>query len=190
MIAINFDHQRVANYNNQGDDYINRYYKTPSNSNRDNGSIQGNRNQDALLLLAMEEHLQLLRDTAQVMTIGELNARKDKATSYYGDFKEAHKDVLQGCQRPADVTASLETCNSATTLHLKVLAAIEAATETQLAERPILPSINEIRLQKLNGNLTDWVEWRTNFEEKVLKTRLSCAQKIDLLLDSVIGDAK
>lgn len=142
------------------------------------------------LLTTIEDHLELVKNSANTMSIGELKARKDIAVSSFADFKDAHKGVLNACQRPGDITVAIDVCDRATSVHLQVLAVIEAETETQLEARPMLPSINEIRLQKFNGNITDWVEWRTNFEEKVLKTRLTYAQKIDLLLDSLEGDAK
>lgn len=136
-----------------------------------------------LSLKTIEEHLRLLKDTCSTMTMGELKARKDIAMSSFGDFKDAHKELLSRCQQPEEVNGCMTVCDRATSLHLEVMAQIEKATTAmQYADRHILPSINEIRLQKFDGELTDWVEWRTNFEKKL--------QKIDLLLDSLVGDAK
>lgn len=141
-------------------------------------------------LAKMERLHQILQETASSMSLGELHGRRDNATKAYGSFQDAHTDVLNASQRPAELAAAMDSCVLADALHCKILAIIEGAVAEKAAQRPKLPSVNDIKLQKFNGDATEWVEWRSQFEEKVLNTALTAADKIDLLLHSLSGAAK
>lgn len=142
------------------------------------------------LMGVMSQDLQLLRETAKSMTTTELGDRKNLAISTFEELKAVQGVLLNNCTRQIEMTALLEVRDTCAKLHLDILKEIEVAAAASKANQPMTPSFGDIRLQKFSGAATEWVEWRANFEEKVLNTTLTSAQKIDLLLDSLTGDAK
>lgn len=142
------------------------------------------------LMGVMSQDLHLLRETAKSMTTTELGDRKSVAISTFEELKAVQGALLNNCTRQIEMTALLEVRDTCAKLHLDILKEIEVATAASKANQMTTPTFGDIRLQKFSGTATEWVEWRANFEEKVLHTTLTAAQKIDLLLDSLTGDAK
>lgn len=142
------------------------------------------------LLARMERDHKHLEGTIKSLTGGELNGWSNIVNKSFREFQGAQKDACNECQRPAELEAAMVVADRADTLHVQTLALIESARESLAAERPKVPRISEIILPKFNGDATEWVEWRSQFEVKVLNTPLPAGDKIDLLLSSLIGNAK
>lgn len=142
------------------------------------------------VLDSMRNTLRTLNTDEALWTRNELVVRKDLAAAAMEEFRDAHKELICVCTRPEDVVEAMATNEDAAALQLEIMAAFHDWTTVAKAQQPALPSINEIKLQRFNGDPTEWVEWRARFEEKVLTTALTPAQKIDLLLDVLEGEAK
>lgn len=141
-------------------------------------------------LKGLRKELDFLREQAASLTLHQLNLRRQFAKDAYAEFQEAHKGVIHAITRVDDVAEAALQFDEGKFVQTEIMTIIEEALSNRKENEPRVPSMNEIRIQKFNGDVKEWVEWRARFEDNVLRTGLSAGQKIDLLLDALQGDAK
>lgn len=98
----------------------------------------------------------------------------------------AHSDAT-----PDDLTAFDADAIEAAQLYSRPCAILDTHADLLRDEvPPPPPRASEISVPKFGGRYTDWISWRAQFVCKVMDSRLSACDKVDLLEKSLTGRAK
>lgn len=133
---------------------------------------------------------QAITDAAIDASAAYFEARMDLLEHYWHRFQSAQREMLMNyahIEVIQDTHSEVE--QTAATMYAEIKA--ELNQRKQAAAVPIhkLPRVSDIRLSKFSGQYTEWAAWRSEFDAKVMNTKLSPADKIGLLQSALIKEA-
>lgn len=125
--------------------------------------------------------------------VEQFDARLDALEGYWHRFQVAQQRLVMEYAHLPIVSDSLMHEESSTLqLYANVKALLNKGKATVLAaaEPPRrIPRPSEIKVSPFSGSYTEWAAWRSEFQAKVLDTRMDAADKITLLLGALTKEA-
>lgn len=142
------------------------------------------------------ERLSIAITDAQVDTFNDVivNMKQSELDGLWKRFQESSSDLLRFLD-PDDLESmhahdreNFVTADIYQRAHKRLTERGEILKEANSRPKRLKPS--EVVMPKFAGNYTEWVTWRSQFVSKVKNSRFTAAEKIDLLIDALAGEAR